>query len=110
MGKKPQFLKWYYMSGEQFMLITNQIKAETFPDGVPIRSKWIRVSQALAWYPLRRQALYDAIRDGKIKSFSLRNPGATRGIRLLCRDSLDAFLEQEAQRAFAEQEAARCSA
>jgi len=40
-----------------------------------------------------RSSLYELIREGKIKSVSIRKRNAIRGIRLISADSLNQFLE-----------------
>jgi hypothetical protein len=78
-------------------LITKQVHAETFPDGVLIRSRYLRVQQVLDWYPFKRAKLYEILSSGKIKSFVLKEKGALRGCRLIDRDSIDQFLQAAAE-------------
>jgi hypothetical protein len=80
-------------------LLTKQIQAETFPDGVPVRSRYLRVQQVLDWYPFKRAKLYELLASGKIKSFLLKERGALRGCRLVDRDSLDDFLQAASEQA-----------
>lgn len=80
-------------------LETKQFHAETFPDGVAIISRYLRVRQVLQWYPFKSSKLYELLASGEIKSFVLKEKGAIRGIRLIDRDSLNAFLEQKAAEA-----------
>jgi hypothetical protein len=80
-------------------IASKQIHLETYPDGVPIRSRYLRVQQTLDFYPFKRAKLYEYLASGDIKSFVLKEKGALRGIRLIDRDSLDAFLESHALRA-----------
>jgi hypothetical protein len=70
----------------------------TTPYGV-IGPRYIRLSQALQLYPWRRAKLYELIREGRIKSFLLMEPGASRGLRLVDRYSMDEFLERAAEEA-----------
>jgi hypothetical protein len=81
------------------LLLTKQSQVETFPDGVPIRSRYLRVQQVLGWYPFKRAKLYELLASGKIKSFLLKERGALRGCRLIDRDSLDQFLQSAAEQA-----------
>jgi hypothetical protein len=62
-----------------------------------MRSRYIRVAQALEWYPFKRAKLYELLASGKIKSFLLKERGAIRGLRLIDRDSLDEFLQTAAE-------------
>jgi hypothetical protein len=79
-------------------LASKQIHLETYPDRVTIRSRYLRVQQVLDFYPFKRAKLYEYLAPGDVKSFVLKEKGALRGIRLIDRDSLDAFLESHARR------------
>ena len=91
-------------------LAFKQIQVETLPDGISLPFRWIRVNQALQFYPWKRSKLYELMSSGAIKSFVYREPGCRRGIRLIDKDSIDAYLEQRALKAYAEQEAQRVAA
>jgi hypothetical protein len=80
-------------------LHARQIQAETFPDGVALRCRYLRVQQTLDQYPFKRAKLYEYLARGDIKSFVLKERGALRGIRLIDRDSIDSWLEAAAQSA-----------
>jgi hypothetical protein len=84
------------------VLISRQVHAETFPEGAAIRCRYLRIYQTLASYPFRRSKLYELLSNGDIKSFVLKEKGCIRGIRLIDRDSLDAYLERKAAEAGAE--------
>ena len=79
-------------------LISKQVHAETFPDGAPIRFRYARVRQVVG-RPFGRAKLYDLLARGEIKSFSLKERGALRGIRLIDLDSLNTYLERKATEA-----------
>jgi hypothetical protein len=53
----------------------------------------------LMWYPFKRAKLYELLARGEIKSFLLKDKGAIRGMRLIDRDSLDAYLQKAAEEA-----------
>jgi len=75
---------------------------QTLTEIIPQRSvasRYIRVQQALAWYPFKRAKLYEHLASGRIDSFVLREGGSRKGIRLIDRFSLDRFLELEAEKA-----------
>ena len=91
-------------------LAFKQIQVETLPDGISLPLRWIRVNQALQFYPWKRSKLYELMSCGAIKSFVCREPGCRRGIRLIDKDSVDAYLEEAALKAYAQQETARASA
>ena len=80
-------------------LASTQIHLEMYPEGVRLRSRYLRVQQVLDFYPFKRAKLYEYLASGDIKSFVLKEKGAARGIRLIDRDSLDAFLESQAIKA-----------
>jgi hypothetical protein len=64
-----------------------------------VTSRYIRFAQALEWYPWKRAKLYELIREGLVKSFVLMEPGASRGLRLVARFSMDEFLQKAAEQA-----------
>lgn len=80
-------------------LTSTQTYAEIFPDGAPIRCRYLRIPQVLAWYPFKRAKLYELLGQGEIKSFALKERGALREIRLIDRDSIDEYLERKAAEA-----------
>ena len=59
--------------------------------------EWIRVHVACARFGVSRSWLYERITSGEIRSTSLRKRGAVKGIRLISRDSLAAFIEQSVE-------------
>ena len=77
-----------------------QVNREIYPEGAPIRCKWLKVKDVLANYPLKMTRLYALINSRRVRSFVLKDhPSAVRGIRLIDRDSLDLFFDMEARRA-----------
>ncbi len=80
-------------------LLSKQILAETYSPEKIVRSKYLRVAQVLGAYPWKRSKLYELISKGEVKSFVLKEKGAIRGIRLIDKDSLDAYLEAKAAQA-----------
>jgi hypothetical protein len=80
-------------------LISKEIHAKIVPPGVALISRYVRVQQVLDGYPFKRAKLYELLATGRIKSFSLKERGALRGIRLIDRESLDEFLEHKAAEA-----------
>jgi hypothetical protein len=75
-------------------LASKQIHLETYPDGAPIRSRYLRVQQVVAFYPLKRSKLYKYLACGDVNSFVLKEKGALRGIRLIDRDFPGQFLNR----------------
>jgi hypothetical protein len=62
------------------------------------QSRWMRVDQVLDAYPLRRTILFWVLKKGKVKSFILKRDDATQGCRLIDRESLEQFLQEEADK------------
>lgn len=89
--------------------LSAQTHAEILPDGPPIRCRYFRVQQAVEFYPLKRAKLYEKLASGEIKSFCLKERGALKGLRLIDRDSYDAYLERAAKAAEAEARAVASS-
>jgi hypothetical protein len=71
----------------------------------PIKPEWVRVPEAIRLSGISRSSLYKLIASGKIKSFSNRQRGAVRGIRLISYDGLMAYLEAAYQQNSATEEA-----
>lgn len=69
-----------------------------------LKPEWIRVPAAVRVSGISRSSLYELIASGKIKSFSNRQRGAVRGIRLISYDSLMAYLESAYQQNSASEE------
>jgi hypothetical protein len=59
-----------------------------------LRPEWVRVPDAVHLSGLSRSSIYELIKAGKIRSFSKRERGAVRGIRLIFLDSLLDHIEQ----------------
>jgi Helix-turn-helix domain len=77
-------------------LAFTQLQMETFPEGVQLRCRYLRVEQAIQFYPWKRAKLYQLMNRGDIKSFVSKERGNLRGIRLIDRDSMDQYLERAA--------------
>jgi hypothetical protein len=89
-------------------LAFKQMQAETLPEGIALPLRWIRVNQALQFYPWKRAKLYELMNCGVIKSFAYKEPGQKKSrMRLIDKESIDAYLEQQALKAYAEQEVQR---
>ena len=55
--------------------------------------EWLRIPAALQAFSVGRSWLYERIAAGDVLSRSIRQPGKVKGIRLINRDSLAAFIE-----------------
>jgi hypothetical protein len=74
------------------MKATTQIKADSKQS--KMKPEWIRVTDAVRVSGMCRSKIYELIKAGKIRSFSKRERGAIRGIRLIFLDSLLDHIEQ----------------
>lgn len=87
-----------------FSVVTRMLNTSE-PSAAPVsqlapgheRSEWLRVSQVVAQYNIGRTFLYELLRDGKLRSVSLKKRGAIRGIRLISRLWLEDYLEHLAE-------------
>lgn len=59
----------------------------------PAKPEWYRIPDAVRVSGLGRSSIYGFIKAGKIKSACIRNRNATRGMRVINADSLNAFIE-----------------
>ena len=67
---------------------------EVLEDIPKLQPRWLRVPTAAAYSGISRARLYLLLSDGEIKSASVRARGRGRGIRVVDRESIDAFLEK----------------
>jgi hypothetical protein len=68
---------------------------QTQPPPSNLKPEWIRVPDAIHITSLSRSKLYELIAAGAIKSFSNRQRGAQRGVRLISYDSLVGYLDEQ---------------
>ena len=59
-----------------------------------IQARWLTLQDASTYCGLSVRLLQDHIRNGLVVASNVIAPGATRGRRLICRESLDAFIEE----------------
>ena len=78
-----------------------EIRKQILPPGAaPL--KYARVSQLIRPQgPFGRAWLYEGITKGRFRSVVIRKSGCSRGLRLIDLESLNAFLEREAEAAHA---------
>ena len=57
-------------------------------------ARWFTLQNASAYCGLSPRTLQEHIRHGRIVSSNVIAPGSSRGRRLICRESLDAFIEE----------------
>jgi hypothetical protein len=75
-------------------VISEDLRAAKSPLEDRVAARWLRIPQAVHYSGVNRSRLFKLIAQGVIKTASLKeHPGATRGIRLVDRFSLDLYLE-----------------
>ncbi len=79
-------------------LVRNEVLQETHTGTTNLEPRWLKVDAAVNYSGISRAVLYRILAEGKIRSSSLRARGASRGIRLIDRASLDAYIESFAAR------------
>ncbi len=60
------------------------------------KTDWLRLPEAVEQSKLNKNVLYDLINTGEVKSSLIKRRGSTRGIRLISRPSLNAYIESQA--------------
>jgi hypothetical protein len=77
-------------------MTSEEVRKQTLPSGA-IPLKYARVSQLIRPLgPLGRAWLYEGISKCGFRSIVIRKSGCSRGLRLIDLESLNAFLESEA--------------
>ncbi len=61
-----------------------------------LQPAWLRVPDAVRYSGFSRSKIYELTKAGKIRSASIREPGQTKGTRLIDRQSLLAFIDSQA--------------
>jgi hypothetical protein len=77
-------------------LLRSEILQDAYTGTLNLAPRWLKVSTAVSYSGISRAVLYRILAEGKIRSSSLRSRGALRGIRLIDRASLDAYIESYA--------------
>ena len=58
---------------------------------------YLRLKEAAKLFSISISKLHEFIDDGRLRTINLRAPHQQRGIRLIAKDTLTAFLEQHAE-------------
>ena len=74
-------------------LLRSEILQDAHAGTVNLEPRWLKVDAAVSYSGISRAVLYRILAEGKIRSSSLRSPGALRGIQLIDRLSLDAYID-----------------
>jgi hypothetical protein len=77
-------------------LLRSEILQDTHAGIVNLEPRWLKVNAAVSYSGISRAVLYRILAEGRIRSSSLRSRGALRGIRLIDKASLDAYIESYA--------------
>ena len=77
--------------------MSNEDFTVTPPPAGEITPVWLRLPQAEALTGVSRSMLYEWIKEGRIRSASMRDPGSNRGIRLIESKSLFQLIESMAE-------------
>jgi hypothetical protein len=82
-----------------------EIQAETYSGPIALNARWLRIPAAVKYSGLSRADVYNHIQSGDIVSICLkRHRHATRGIRLIDRESIDRFMLAQQAKTAQEQE------
>ena len=76
-------------------MLTTEIQQDTHTGPVTLNPRWLRIPGAVKYSGLSRSRLYELLTERRIKSICLRSQGATRGVRLIDRESIDLFMESQ---------------
>jgi hypothetical protein len=72
-------------------LLRSEILQDAHTGTINLEPRWLKVEKAVSYSGISRAVLYRLLAEAKIRSSSLRSRGASRGIRLIDRASLDAY-------------------
>jgi hypothetical protein len=74
-------------------MLTTELQQDTYSGPVTLNPRWLRIPAAVKYSGLSRSKLYELLSEGRIKSICVKSHrGAERGVRLLDRESVDAFM------------------
>ena len=74
-------------------MLTTELRQDTYSGPVTLNLRWLRIPAAVKYSGLSRSKLYELLSEGRIKSICVKSHrGAERGVRLLDRESVDAFM------------------
>jgi hypothetical protein len=79
-----------YITGKINPMLRSQILQDAHTGTTNLEPRWLKVEAAVRYSGISRAVLYRILAEGKIRGSSLRARGASRGIRLIDRLSLDA--------------------
>jgi predicted DNA-binding transcriptional regulator AlpA len=75
-------------------MLTTEIQQDTDTGPVALNPRWLRIPSAVKYSGLSRSRLYELLAQNRIRSICLKSHSrALRGVRLVDRESIDAFME-----------------
>jgi hypothetical protein len=75
-------------------MLTTEIQQDTHTGPVTLNPRWLRIPSAVKYSGLSRSRLYELLAQRRIKSICLKpRNDASRGVRLIDRESVDLFME-----------------
>jgi len=77
-------------------MLTTEIQQDTHTGPVTLNPGWLRVPGAVKYSGLSRSRLYELLTERRIKSICIKShKAAARGVRLIDRESIDLFMENQ---------------
>ena len=78
-------------------MLTREIQLDTHSGPVTLNPRWLRIPAAVKYSGLSRSRLYELLSEGRIRFICVKSQKwAQRGVRLINRESIDAFMEDQA--------------
>jgi hypothetical protein len=79
------------------LMLTREIQLDTHSGPVTLNPRWLRIPAAVKYSGLSRSKLYEVLSEGRIRSICVKSQkGSQRGVRVIDRESIDAFMEGQA--------------
>jgi hypothetical protein len=75
--------------------MSRQILEEVAHESTALLPRWLRMPVATHYSGISRSKLYELFAEGQIRAASVHSKGSKKGIRLIDRLSLDAYLERQ---------------
>src|ERR1700746_832906 len=78
-------------------MLTREIQLDTHSGPVTLNPRWLRIPVAVKYSGLSRSRPYELLSKGRIRSICVKSQKwAQCGVRLIDRESIDAFMEDQA--------------
>ena len=77
-------------------MLTTEIQQDTHTGPVTMNPRWLTVPGAVKYSGLSRSRLYELLTERRIRSICIQShKAAARGVRLIDRESIDLFMENQ---------------